>query len=130
MARKGKIVLCDTSILVEVLNQNTTIIAHLQAIQEENIAINPIIKAELLVGAKNKEEFLLLKNALRKYQYYLLDKAVSKKFDELIASYALSHRLKSPDALIASTAIINSLPLYTLNVADFVFIEELELYQV
>jgi len=42
--------------------------------------------------------------------------------------YSLSHRLSIPDALIASTAIVNDLELFTLNLKDFRFIKGLKLY--
>lgn len=46
-----------------------------------------------------------------------------------MACYSLSHKLTIPDALIASTALVKNLALYTLNIKDFRFIEGLSLYQ-
>jgi predicted nucleic acid-binding protein len=43
--------------------------------------------------------------------------------------YCLSHKLGLADALIAATAIIHNLELYTLNVKDFVFIPQLRLFR-
>jgi len=43
--------------------------------------------------------------------------------------YTKSHGLAVPDALIAATAIVNNVKLYTLNVKDFKFIDELILYK-
>ena len=45
-----------------------------------------------------------------------------------MANYSLSHKLTIPDALIAATALANDLELYTLNIKDFRFIENLRLY--
>ena len=45
-------------------------------------------------------------------------------------AYSLSHKLSVPDALIAATAIVHDVELYTLNVKDFRFISNLRLYQV
>ena len=42
--------------------------------------------------------------------------------------YCLSHKLAIPDALIAATALVNDMSLYTLNLKDFRFIERLNLY--
>ncbi|MFW5774087.1 MAG: PIN domain-containing protein, partial [Tangfeifania sp.] len=50
-------------------------------------------------------------------------------FLQLLEKYSLSHNLKIPDALIASTAIANETELFTLNKKDFKFIKELNLYQ-
>ena len=43
--------------------------------------------------------------------------------------YVLSHKLSVPDALIAATAIQQGLSLYILNIKDFHYIPELQLYQ-
>ena len=43
-------------------------------------------------------------------------------------TYSLSHKLTIPDALIASTALVYSLDLYTFNLKDFRFITGLNLY--
>ena len=44
-------------------------------------------------------------------------------------AYSLSHKLSLPDALIAATAIESNSELYTLNLKDFRFIPQLNLYQ-
>ncbi len=58
---------------------------------------------------------------------YPLDTSVSEAFLQL--TYALSHKLSIPDALIAATAQVHNLELYTLNLKDFQFIQNLKLYQ-
>ena len=57
-----------------------------------------------------------------------VDVVVSTKFIELMETYSLSHKLAIPDALIAFTALVYNLDLYTLNLKDFRFIESLNLY--
>ncbi len=47
----------------------------------------------------------------------------------LLETYALSHRLSLPDAIIAATALRHNFMLYTLNVKDFRFISGLSLYK-
>ncbi len=54
---------------------------------------------------------------------------VSDQFIELMENYSLSHKLSIPDALIASTALVYKIDLYTLNLKDFYFIENLNLYE-
>jgi predicted nucleic acid-binding protein len=44
-------------------------------------------------------------------------------------TYSLSHKLSIPDALIASTALVHKIDLYTLNLKDFRFIEGLNLHE-
>jgi len=53
---------------------------------------------------------------------------ISNKFIQLMETYALSHKLSIPDALIASTALAYQMDLFTLNKKDFHFITELRLY--
>ena len=55
--------------------------------------------------------------------------AISQKFLELMEAYTLSHKLSIPDALIAATALIHQLELYTLNLKDFRYIPGLKLHQ-
>ena len=43
--------------------------------------------------------------------------------------FALSHNATIPDMLIAATALQYGLPLYTLNVKDFRYIDGLVLHQ-
>jgi len=54
---------------------------------------------------------------------------ISDKAVKLVEKYALSHKLSIPDALIAATAIYHNLALYTLNVKDFIFIENVKLHK-
>ena len=49
-----------------------------------------------------------------------------KKATNLIFKYAKSHNLTIPDALIAATAKRN-IPLFTLNLKDFKYIDEINL---
>ena len=44
-------------------------------------------------------------------------------------TYALSHKPGIPDILIAATALDHDLSLFTLNVKDFRYIPELNIYE-
>jgi predicted nucleic acid-binding protein len=46
----------------------------------------------------------------------------------LVEQYCLSHKLDLEDALIAATAIVNDIKLYTLNTKDFIFIPSIQLF--
>jgi hypothetical protein len=50
--------------------------------------------------------------------------------DELLEKYSLSHKLSLPDALIAATAIVYGIELFTLNLKDFKFIKQVKLLDV
>ena len=47
----------------------------------------------------------------------------------LVEQYCLSHKTDLEDALIAATAILYQIELYTLNIKDFIFIPNVKLYQ-
>lgn len=90
--------------------------------------ISVITQAELFYGAKNGQELLMLERHLSLCHCYPLDAQISSLFAELMKTYALSHRSSIPDMLIAATAIVHDVPLYTLNVKDFRFIADIRLY--
>lgn len=121
-------ILCDTNIFIEFYKKNDNIIQSLYDIGKENIAISVITEAELLYGALNSQEFKKLQKHLAMCKNYHLTRETSVVFIELMNRYALSHRPSIPDLLIASTAIVNDLELFTLNVKDFRFIPEVKLY--
>ena len=125
---KKKIVLCDTNIFIHLLRKDFNIYTQLQAIGEENIAYSIITKAEIFQGAF-KRELHRDETMFNAFKLYHLTNETSKVFNGIIINYSKSHRIQIPDALIAATAIVNNLPLYTLNVSDFNFIPELKLHK-
>ena len=48
---------------------------------------------------------------------------------DIVEKYCLSHKTDLEDAIIAATAILHRIELYTLNLKDFVFIPEIKLFQ-
>jgi predicted nucleic acid-binding protein len=89
--------------------------------------MSTVTMMELLIGALNKSEIRLIKKTFADYQIIEITPTISILARNLIESYAKSHNLLIPDAFIAATAITKRLRLYTLNVADFVFIPQLKL---
>jgi tRNA(fMet)-specific endonuclease VapC len=121
-------ILCDTNILIEIYRGNTAIIEAVKQIGQENIAVSDVTCAELLYGARDKKEIQTIRKDLDKLTVLPIQSSVSKLAVELVEKYALSHKLSLPDALIASTAIIHNIELYTLNIKDFRFLEDVKLY--
>jgi predicted nucleic acid-binding protein len=122
-------ILCDTNIFIEIYRGNPVIYAVTNRIGQENIAVSDVTRIELLYGAKNRQEWLTLLKDLRPVTTLPIDTDISTLSVELVTKYCLSHKLNLPDALIAATAIINRVELYTLNVKDFAFIPNLQLFQ-
>ena len=121
-------ILCDTNILIEVYKNNLKIIEIVKQIGQENIAISEVTCAELLFGARNKKELRTIRKDLNKLTVLSIQPAISSLAVQLVEKYSISHKLSLPDALIASTAIVNELELYTINIKDFKFIDDVRLY--
>jgi len=121
-------ILCDTNILIEFYTNNQNIIQTLRGIGQENLGISVITQAELYYGALNKRELQKIKQHLSLLHHYPIDISVSKLFLELMETYVLSQKLSIPDALIAGTAMIHNVELYTLNLKDFRYFPELKIY--
>ena len=122
-------ILCDTNILIEFYKSNSQIIQELRQIGQDQITISPITQAELYFGALNKAELGKIKRHLSSLHHFPIDISISNRFLQLMETYSLSHQLSLPDALIAATALVHNLELYTLNMKDFQFISTLKLYQ-
>jgi predicted nucleic acid-binding protein len=122
-------ILCDTNILIEFYKNNPQITQELRQLGLNQLAISVITQAELYYGALNKAELSKIKKHLSALHVLGIDTAVSQQFLHLMETYSLSHKLSIPDALIAATALIHQLELYTLNVKDFHFIPGLNLHQ-
>lgn len=122
-------ILCDTNILIEFYKNNPQVVQELRQIGPGQLAVSAITQAELCFGALNKAELKKIKRHLSLLVQVPLDVSVSTIFLQLMESYSLSHKLTIPDALIAATALVHNLELYTLNVKDFRYISNLNLYQ-
>ena len=53
---------------------------------------------------------------------------ISERALLLIESYAKSHNLQIPDAIIAATALFYETPLLTYNLKDFKYIKNIDIY--
>lgn len=124
-----KVILCDTNIIIELSKNNLQIIDELKAIGSGNIAVSTITAGELIFGALNKSELRKIIKGLKAIEVISINEEISSLMLDLIQQYSLSHRLSMPDAFIAATAIFYELPLYTLNLKDFKFIQDLQLHQ-
>ena len=84
---------------------------------------------ELVQGLRNKAELIELRKAFRewntKIQY--INEEISAKAMFYIERHYLSHSLQLADALIASTAITNGLPLLSGNDKHYKVIKELSI---
>lgn len=122
-------ILCDTNILIEFYKNNPQINQIFRTVGKNNLAISVVTEAELYFGALNKAELQMIKQHLSSLHRFALDTAVSNQFLQLMETYSLSHKLSIPDALIAATALVHKVELFTFNVKDFHFIPGLALFE-
>ncbi|MFN3405179.1 MAG: type II toxin-antitoxin system VapC family toxin [Cytophagaceae bacterium] len=120
-------ILCDTNIFIEVYKGNDDIINELKIIGTSNTALSDITIGEIYYGMRKREE-AKTKELIKQFGRYPLTKDISKKFIELISDPSVN-KIGLPDCLIAATALVNSLEVYTLNVKHFQIIKGLKLYK-
>lgn len=125
-----KMILCDTNILIEVYKGNLEIIETLKEIGQENITVSDVTCGELFFGARNKRELQVISKDIDKLIVIPVNSFISAMAIKLVKEYSLSHKLALPNALIGATAIYHRLQLYTLNVKDFKFLNDIKLFSI
>lgn len=122
-------ILCDTDIFIEALKNNRRVVDLLREIGFDNIALSAITAMELYFGAVNKREMMKIKSRLKQLRIVHIDQGICEKAINLVETYAKSHGLHIPDALIAATAIRQDIRLLTCNLKGFKFIKCLGLFK-
>lgn len=128
-----KQVACDTDVLIDYFDSTNS--RHVlccdileNKIGLDHVVISTITFLELLSGARNKDEQNKLKRKLARFNIALLSSEISFAAITIFENYRLSHGLAIPDCLIAATAIVLDVELFTFNVKDFQFINSVKLY--
>jgi predicted nucleic acid-binding protein len=121
------LVLVDTDILIDAGRGIPLAVAFLARQSEEVMAISAVTRMELIVGCRNRSELRTLDRFLRAFRVFALTPEITQKAEDLLRQYRLSHGLLIPDALIAATAVGAGVALATKNLADFRFIDGLQL---
>ncbi len=115
-------VLCDTNVLIHAFNGRNDTLSRLEEIGLDQVVLSVVTVMELFQGCHNKVELAQLKRKIKYFDIVDLDNPSSKLALTLMERFRLSHGLQIPDTLIAATAIVNQIPLFTYNVKDFSFI--------
>lgn len=123
------LVICDTNIIIAAYKGEDAIVDELKTIGVNNIAISAITASELIYGALDKSDLSNILRDIRHLPLLHVNEPISRLHIDLMQQFALSHNATIPDMLIAATALHHKLPLYTLNVKDFRYIDGLVLYQ-
>jgi len=117
----------DTDVLIWYMKGNKKAFDLIE--NSRSFYISVITYMELVQGMRNKIELNELRKALREYNSKILyiNEDISTKAMFFIERHFLSHSLEIADSLIASTAIVNALPLLTGNDKHYKVINDLEL---
>ena len=119
--------LVDTDVLIWYLRGNEKageIIAGLPS-----FSISVVTYMELVQGMRNKGELTELRRALRdwKAKIVYINEEISSKAMFLVERHFLSDSMQVADALIASTALTNGMPILTGNDKHYKVLTQLEL---
>lgn len=121
-------ILCDTDILIEFLKGKKEIKGIFEKEEICNIVISSVTIMELFFGALNQKEIKEIEKFISCFKKIKINEKITDLAIDLIRTYAKSHNLRIPDALIAATAISNDYPLLTNNKKDFKYIKSIELF--
>ncbi len=132
MAKKQ--VVCDTDVMIDYWNTVSKRHSDTKHILEneiglDNIIISAITKMELFMGAPNKTDETKIRKKLLRFNTALINHDITIEAIGLFEAYRLSHGLAIPDCFIASTAKVTGLELFTYNVKDFKYINNLHLFK-
>lgn len=120
-------ILADTCILIDYIKENKNTINFINEIEKKSICINSIIKMEVLSGALNKKELKQIKIKLRHLKILPIDQEVLNIATDIIENFTLSHNAKIQYSIIAATALIYDIELFTYNTKDFKYIPNIRL---
>jgi hypothetical protein len=131
MAKKK--IVCDTDVLIDYWDTTSKRHNQTKEILEETIGLDHVVisaitRMELLMGAGNKEEEAKIKKKVLRFNTALINNEITEEALDLFERYRLSHSLAIPDCIIAATAKVTGLALFTYNVKDYKFISKLKLY--
>ena len=116
-------VFIDICIVIEYLKDNLIL-------NKENCYINHIVLMELYIGAKNKQDLREIKAKLQGFKLLETNQDIINLSSQIIEHFALSHNTKIQDSIIASTCLVNNLPIATYNIRDFRYIPNLEIVEI
>lgn len=121
-----KMILCDSNIVFKYFREELSVLQELDFLGFERLVVSSVTIAEMYFGMK-KSEIRATKELVNKFTHYHIDKQISRKFLELLFEYR--NAISLPDAMIASTALVYDVELYTFNKKDFDFIEGIQFYK-
>lgn len=109
-------ILIDTDVLIEYLRANEMIVKKFTEVykREKKLCFSPITRAEIVAGLRKGEEEITSK-LFGLMECLKIDDEIGHKAGGYMKTYRSSHSTEIADALIAATAHVTDLPLWTLN---------------
>jgi hypothetical protein len=109
-------IVIDTDVLIEYLRDNERIVKRFAEVykKEKKLCYSPITRAEIVAGQRRGEEEITSR-LFGLMECLKIDDAIGHKAGEYMKAYRASHSTEIADALIAATAHVTDLPLWTLN---------------
>ncbi len=131
MAKKK--IICDTDVMIDYWDKTKPRHAATKSTLEksfelDNVVLSAVTKMELMLGATNKTDMARITKKLSRFNIALINNDITLLAFDLLQNYRLSHGLSLPDSIIAATALITNLELFTYNTKDFRFISKLKLH--
>ncbi|MBI2620920.1 PIN domain-containing protein [candidate division WWE3 bacterium] len=124
----GKKILADTSVLIG-LQRNDKEVASIFYKLADSVQISRISACELIFGSRNKKEKNINKTFLSNFPIVEIDADTSQYAYILLDKYGLKNKFGIADSLIAGTAVVNDLALWTDNTKHFQIIKGLTFYE-
>jgi predicted nucleic acid-binding protein len=126
MAEK-KLILCDSNVLFDYFRGIPAMIQELDELGFERLSLSVISEAEMYAGMKRSERRATVET-INKFNIIELDTEISRRLATLIWEH-YAKRPAIPDMIIAATALVYQVELFTFNKKDFNFIEGIKFYR-
>ncbi len=126
MAQK-KVILCDSNVLFDYFRGIPMMIQELAELSFDRLAISAISEAEMYAGMKSNERRATTET-INKFDIIELDDEISRRMTRLVWEH-YNKRPAIPDMLIAATALVYPVELFTFNKKDFDFIDGVKFYR-
>lgn len=109
-------ILIDTDVLIEYLRNNEKLVQRFLDVykKEKRLCYSPVTRAEIVAGLRRGEEEVTAR-LFGLMECLKIDDGIGHKAGEYMRAYRASHSTEIADALIAATAHLNDVPLWTLN---------------
>ena len=109
----------DSDILIEILRGRPEASQWLTSLGSQTVGISVVTRMEILQGARDRQEQMILIAQLNRYELVFLDAGDALQALEWFEAYHLSHGVGIMDCLIAASALRIEKPFYTFNVRHY-----------